>query len=367
MGASFGLGHAAAGDWKAAAKSCVEQLGGCGGNLGFVYVTDYFASALPQIHRYLADATAISHWTGTVGIGICATGTEYFDQPAMVVLTGDFPKDSFAVFGAGRETPDAAHLLCGGAPASIAVVHGDPQHSDIARQVRALAKCTESGFLVGGLASSRKGYAAIADEPASGALSGVAFSDAVVVATRLTQGCSLLRRPHEITGAQNNIVMELDGKPALEVLRDDVGLSADEEITRLGGQIFVGLSVPGSDTAEYLVRNLIGIDPGNRLIAIGDLARKGQRLQFCRRDGDTARADMKRMLDSIREGLYTPARGALYFSCLGRGGALLGGESAELRMIREALGDVPLAGFFGNGEISHNRLYGYTGVLTLFL
>ena len=116
-----------------------------------------------------------------------------------------------------------------------------------------------------------------------------------------------------------------------------------------------------------MVRNLIGIDPGNKLIAIGDLARKGQRLHFCRRDRDTARADMTRMLGNIREGLYAPPRGALYFSCLGRTGALFGGESAELQMIREALGEVPLAGFFGNGEISHNRLYGYTGVLTLFI
>jgi small ligand-binding sensory domain FIST len=103
------------------------------------------------------------------------------------------------------------------------------------------------------------------------------------------------------------------------------------------------------------------------LIAIGDLVSKAQRLQFFRRNRDTARADMVRMLDSIREGLYTPPRGALYYSCLGRGGALLGGDSEELRMIQAALGDVPLAGFFGNGEISHNRLYGYTGVLTLFL
>jgi small ligand-binding sensory domain FIST len=36
-------------------------------------------------------------------------------------------------------------------------------------------------------------------------------------------------------------------------------------------------------------------------------------------------------------------------------------------MIGEALGDVPIIGFFGNGEISNGRLYTYTGVLSLFL
>jgi small ligand-binding sensory domain FIST len=35
--------------------------------------------------------------------------------------------------------------------------------------------------------------------------------------------------------------------------------------------------------------------------------------------------------------------------------------------VREILGEVPLVGFFGNGEISRDRIYGYTGVLTLFV
>lgn len=363
----FRLGHAVDPDWRVAADACIAQLGSGAGNLGFIYVTDFFAGALHDIHRYVAEQTGVAHWTGTVGIGICATGTEYLDQPAMVLLTGEFAADSFRLFGSEPATPDAAALTCGGAPASIAVVHGDPLRGDIAKQIVGLATFTETGFLVGGLASSRHGLPFLADGPAEAALSGVAFSDAVVVATRLTQGCSPVRSAHEVTGAQNNIVLELDGRPALDVLRQDVGIEADEALSELGGQIFVGLAVAGSDTAEYVVRNLIGIDPGNRLIAVGDLVRKGQRLQFFRRDQESARADMARMLDSIREGLFTPPRGALYYSCLGRGGALLGGESEELRMIQSALGDVPLAGFFGNGEISHNRLYGYTGVLTLFL
>ena len=62
-----------------------------------------------------------------------------------------------------------------------------------------------------------------------------------------------------------------------------------------------------------------------------------------------------------------PPRGGVYYSCLGRGENLFGGDSRELRAIRNELGNFPLVGFFANGEISHNRLYGYTGVLTLFL
>jgi small ligand-binding sensory domain FIST len=54
-------------------------------------------------------------------------------------------------------------------------------------------------------------------------------------------------------------------------------------------------------------------------------------------------------------------------SCSGRGGPHFGQPSAELQILRKALGDVPLVGFFAGGEIAHHRLYGYTGVLTVFV
>ena len=90
-------------------------------------------------------------------------------------------------------------------------------------------------------------------------------------------------------------------------------------------------------------------------------------MMFCRRDRQAAEADLKRMLGQIKRRLNGPPRGGLYFSCIARGVNLFGPDSAELRLIREELGDLPLAGFYANGEISNNRLYGYTGVLALFL
>jgi len=113
-------------------------------------------------------------------------------------------------------------------------------------------------------------------------------------------------------------------------------------------------------------------------------------LAFCQRHVQAARADLMRICAEIREELEPqeqaletaaalssadaeaaphPARGiagAIYVSCAGRGGAHFGGPSAELQIIRRALGDVPLVGFFAGGEIARNHLYGYTGVLTVF-
>jgi small ligand-binding sensory domain FIST len=334
-----------------------------------LYATDRLADHLSDILALCRKATGIVHWVGTVGIGVCATGKEYFDEPAAAVMVGDFEADSFKVFSGVTSSDDVKRLelKCGGAQPAFALVHADPSTSNVAELIAKLAETVESGFLLGGLTSSRQQNLQIADRVLDGGLSGVAFSDSVTIATRLTQGCSPIGPKHAVTGAQRNILVTLDGRPALEVFLDDIGETLAQEIERIGGVVFAGLPIKGSDTGDYLVRNLVGIDPSNKLVAIGDILPPSSSVMFCRRDAETAQQDMTRMLDSIRQGLYSAPRGAVYYSCLGRGPSLFGPSSEELKMIRSALGDVPLVGFFCNGEISHNRLYGYTGVLTLFL
>ena len=128
------------------------------------------------------------------------------------------------------------------------------------------------------------------------------------------------------------------------------------------------LARPGQFGTDTRVRHLIGLDPARRAIAIGDVAPPGTQLAFCARHADAARRDLVRICTEIREELE-PARrvaGAVYVSCAGRGGPHFGAPSAELAIVRHALGDVPLAGFFANGEIARHHLYGYTGVLTVF-
>ena len=365
----FSLGHARGDDWQLAARACAAQLKGCEGTLGFVYVTDHVAEHLGDVLQILKQASGVSEWVGTVGIGVLATGQEYLDEPAVVALVGDFPDDSFRIFsGVDSLTAlKAADLTCAGGPAHFAVVHADPAHQDVESLVSILAERTESGFVVGGLTSSRTLSRQVAGRVVEGGLSGVVFSDEVTVATRLTQGCSAIGPRRKITQAERNIVVTIDDRPALEVFREDIGERLSRDMEKLGGTIFVGLPIKGSDTGDYLVRHLVGIDPSSKLIAIGDYVKTGMPLMFCRRDAEAAAQDLRRMLESIQQGLFSKPRGGIYYSCLGRGASLFGGNSEELRTIQEALGDVPIVGFFCNGEISHNRLYGYTGVLTLFL
>ena len=365
----FRYAHATAKEWREAANSCLTQLGQGPASLGFLYVTDVLADHVGDILAAFKSRTGVPHWVGTVGIGICATAQEYLDEPAIAVMVGDFEPDSFRVFAGVARSADVDNvaLKCGGATPNFAIVHADPHNRRVADLVNRLAGKVESGFLVGGLTSSRRQNLQIADGVMEGGLSGVSFSDGVTIATRLSQGCSPIGPKHVVTTCQQNVIISLDGRPALDVFKEDIGEVLARDLNRIGGYIFAGLPIPGSDTGDYLVRNLVGIDPANRLIAIGEMLQPGASVMFCRRDARTAHDDMARMLESIRQGLFSRARGGVYYSCLGRGASLFGSNSEELRMIREALGEFPLVGFFCNGEISHNRLYGYTGVLTLFV
>ena len=194
------------------------------------------------------------------------------------------------------------------------------------------------------------------------------LSSRIPVITGLTQGCTPLAARHTITRSEGNVLAEIDGRPALDVFKEDIGVALAEDLSRVAGYIFVGLPVPGSDTGDYLVRNLMGIDPNEKLLAIRDNLEDDAPIMFCRRDADTAREDMIRMLTDLRKRAKgRQIKGGVYYTCMGRGRHQFGEHSEELKLIQEQLGDFPLVGFFANGEISHNRLYGYTGVLTLFL
>jgi small ligand-binding sensory domain FIST len=340
----FRYAHAAAPTWRECVSACAERLGRPARGLGFVYFTDAFVDDAVKILHELRNRTGVEDWIGSVGVGVLATGAEYQQQPAVAAMVADI--DSFQVFS-GRSP------LRGG---SFAIVHADPAAPYVAGLVADMSAKVTSGFVVGGLSSSRLRTVQIANAVLSGGLSGAALESDVAVATRLTQGCVPYPGRFRVTECAHNVIGSLDGRPALDVLQDVIGAERS---------VLVGIPVPGSDTGDYTARNLVGIDPKNKLIAIGDLAEPGMEIIFCRRDTQAARQDLERITGEIKSQLDNP-RGALYFSCLARGEHMFGARGAELELIRRALGEVPLVGFFCNGEISRDRLYGYTGVLTVF-
>lgn len=352
---------------------CLRQIGDIPEetNLGFIYATDALADELEHILHLLQQATGIQHWTGTLGISICARDKELYDQPALAIMLCDFPEDSFKVIPS--EISDVTPYLTEHKHwiqqnlATFGIIHGDPTNPSTPELMENLSAGLGEGFFVGGLTSSQTLNLQVADEVVSGGISGILFASRNTVAAGHTQGCSPIGPIRVITEARGNVITEIDQQRALKVLKEDVGEILSRDLNRLGGYVFVGLPLKGSDTGDYMIRNLIGIDAGKEIIAIGDVVEPGDTLMFCHRDGNSARDDMMQMLEKLkRQCAGRQPKGAVYYSCMGRGRHQFGENSEELKMITEVIGEVPLVGFFANGEIFHNRLYGFTGVLNLF-
>ena len=347
--------------------------------LGVLYVSEPAGPALPQLVRELSEATGTVSWVGGVGLGVCTAGTEVHDRPAAALLLADLPPDGFRLFGATDDpAADLPRTHAGWietvAPA-LALVHGDPRCPDLLRAT-VDAAAASGAFLVGGLMSHNTPQPLLAGPVAAGrdnaaafgaaGLSGLLLAPEIAVATGLTQGCVPIGPVRRVDEARDNVVMTIDGRPALAVFQEDIGPELSRDPRRVGGVIFAGLPVSGSDTGDYLVRNLMALDPRQGWIALAAEVAPGDRILFCRRDPDSARADLGRMLRQLKSRLPGSPRAGIYVSCIARGAALFGDAGIETGLIRETLGDFPLIGFFANGEISRDRLYGHTGVLTVF-
>lgn len=347
--------------------------------LGVLYVSEPAGAALPQLVRALAEATGTTAWVGGVGLGVCSAGREVYDRPAAALLLADLPQDSFRLFGATDDpAADLPRLHAGWietvAP-TVALLHGDPRCPDLPRAIIDTAAAS-GAYLVGGLMSHSlpqpllAGHVGTARDSTAlfgaAGLSGVLLAPRLAIATGLTQGCMPIGPVRRIDEARDNVVMTIDGRPALACFQEDIGPDLARDPRRIGGLVFAGLPVPGSDTGDYLVRNLMAIDPRSGWIAIAEEVAPGDQILFCRRDPDSARADLGRMLRQLKSRLPGPPQAGIYVSCIARGGALFGEHGVETGLIRETLGEFPLVGFFANGEISRDHLYGHTGVLTVF-
>lgn len=361
---------------QAVINDCIHQCAAAPteANFGFIYATDAMSADFPELLRQCKAATNIKHWVGSIGLGIITSGQEVYDRPAASIMLANFDENEFTMVPAiGRQEDITSQIQW---PrkfiTNFGVIHGDPLNPQTQDLIETLQQQLENGFIVGGLTSSCGAHYQVADEVISGGISGVLFSENVSVVTNLSQGCSPVGEKHLITKAKENAALLLDNKPALQVLMQDMDISNYPQLEQEATEVFIGLCIPGSDKSDYTVRNLVGIDANHNIFAINDYLTEGNEILFCKRNEQTAIDDMRHMLDNIAGRLKQKPndniiKGGLYVSCLGRGREQFGHDSEEIKMIQKTLGNFPLTGFFANGEIHHDKLYGYTGVLTLFI
>jgi small ligand-binding sensory domain FIST len=259
------------------------------------------------------------------------------------------------------------------------IMLADPFSTPIARLLPTLANSGADGApvpVVGGLSSgaSQPGHNALAldDRVVSMGAIGVTVAGPIGLDIVVSQGCRAIGRPVVITKAQSNVIHELGGTPAVEVIRRMTSTLSEQERALMSSGLLVGTVIneykERFGRGDFLIRNILGVDQKHGAIAVGDVPRVGQTVQFHVRDAETAHEDLQLLLDAQQ--LQAPPLGGLLFSCNGRGSRLFNDAHHDIRTIRERLGEIPLAGFFAAGEFGpigdRSFLHGHTASLAVF-
>lgn len=372
-------------------------------DLGFVFISSAFASEYSRLLPLLRDklpGVSIVGCSGGGIVGMTARGKvrEVEEEPALSLVLAYLPGVKVAPFYvSASDLPDLDSApntwtdLIGVAPSdapNFVLLADLPRINDL---LQGLDFAYPGAAKVGGLASSGMlgggATGLFCDDRfyREGAV-GVALSGNIVLDTIVAQGCRPIGQPYWVIEGERNILLAMQeddgsGLPPdrcaklspLEQLQELVqGLNEDDRLLAQQNHIFIGVAQNGFkqtlEPGDFLIRNLLGVDPRVGAIAIGDLIRPGQRIQFHLRDAETSAEDLDLLLRRyVQASQANPsAIGALMFSCLGRGEGLYGEPNFDSQLVNEYLEDLPIAGFFCNGEIGpvggSTFLHGYTSV-----
>ena len=278
------------------------------------------------------------------------------------------------------DDPEALQTHLGIDDDSAAIIMlADPFSTPMTKLLPALSACGPEKLtvpIVGGMSSgaSQPGHnVLVLDQQVrtEGAI-GVTIIGPVKTDIIVSQGCRPIGHPVVITKAQGNVILELGGTRTIDAIQELTNNLDEQERDLLSGGLMVGTVINEYQDrfgrGDFLIRNIIGYDKNQGAIAVGDLPRVGQTVQFHVRDADTAHEDLQLLLEAQQ--LEAPPLGGLLFSCNGRGSRLFSEDNHDVQTIRDRLGEIPLAGFFAAGEIgpigNHSFLHGHTASLALF-
>lgn len=361
-------------------------------DLVIAFVSHHYARSFEKIPGYIKDKLNPKALIGCSAGGLIGGGEEVEHEKGIALAGAVMPGvklSGFHIFNEqlpdGDASPSEWEKIVG-VESSVEpsfILLPDPFSFRIDSMVQGLDYAFANSVKVGGLASG-------ANEPGRNALFlnddvytegmvGLAVSGNVVVDSVVAQGCRPIGKPLTVTACQGNIVLELDGEPAIQMLKsvlEDLS-PQDQELAR--NSLFLGVVMDEFKTdfkcGDFLIRNLVGLVPEAGAIVVGELLRQGRTVQFHLRDAATSSEDLRMMLKNYCDrtrltGSGAQAQGALLFSCLGRGKYLYGSKNHDSDNFREYVGDVPLTGFFCNGEIGPvggtTFLHGYTSSFGLF-
>jgi len=367
-------------------------------DLGFVFISSAFASEYSRLMPLLQERLSAPILLGCSGGGIIGTSDqdaaqEIEDSPALSLALAELPDvviTPFRITSTGLPDldgpPDRWIDLVGLSPQAKPsfVLLADPISGIMTDVLQGLDYAYPDATKVGGLASGgpavQQGSLFYNGAALQGGVVGVALSGNVALDAIVAQGCRPVGPIYQVVEGDRNIILQVqdttsdaDPRPPLEALQELANDLTPEERELAQQALFVGVAQSEFkqvlEPGDFLIRNLMGVDPKGGALAIGDRARPGMRIQFHLRDAKTSADDLETLLRQYQQNQERQTAspvGALMFACLGRGERLYQEANFDSKLFNQYLQDTPLSGFFCNGEIGPvgqtTFVHGYTSV-----
>ncbi|MFO0766645.1 MAG: FIST N-terminal domain-containing protein [Nitrospiraceae bacterium] len=361
------------------------QLGSARIDLAFLFLSAHHAGEAQTLSLAIRQALNPQTLVGCTGEGVIATTQEVEQGPAATLWAAHLPEvslhpvrlafssvhDQFSL----KEWPEEQF---GGGQSPVFLLFADPFSTPMQDVLSLTEERYPRALALGGLAGGGKDLGEnrllLNDEVYSDGLVGVALAGRVSIRTIISQGCRPIGDRFIVTKSDHNVIHELGGEPALSCLEKVFAELSSSERTLAQRALHIGIAMDEHRAefgrGDFLVRNLIGADQQTGAVVIGDVVQEGQTVQFQVRDADSADEDLRQLLAASPTSDRNAPVGALLFSCCGRGRGLFGHADHDAAAIREQLGQIPVSGFFAQGEVGpvggRNFLQGYTASIAIF-
>lgn len=369
-----------------AARACMAQLGEIRADVVFLFSSSHHCKEYSILHQVIRTVCGTDAIVGCSGAGVISAHEEMEDGPGVAVMAIVSNQVQLHPFLIESKTSDPAVLertiqpLLANAvgPKRLLVVFPDPTGVDTADFVRSVERFAPGVPIVGavpsGRPSFRSGFEWLGPKICQGGVSGFLMSGNFETHVGTSNGCQPIGEPFIVTKANRNIVYEIGRQPAASMLQQALETVPYEDLERERFPVFAGIAIDESKEdfgrGDFLVRNLVRLDPDSGSISVAGGVRQGQTIQFHLRDVQAAMDDMREKMAHLASGLdeELPLFG-LYFNCFNRGYGLYERRNFDTSVMREFLGNFPLIGLNGCAEIApagaRNLVHHYAGVLVL--
>jgi small ligand-binding sensory domain FIST len=356
-------------------------------DLGFLFFSRQHSEGIEAAVSRIREATGVTTLLGCTGESIIGGGREVERSASVSLWLGSLPGVKITSFDIDCErtpdgfsfplTPETAFRDAG--ENACVLLLGEPLSMPVDVYLRRLNEDHPGLPVVGGMASGATGpdenLLLHNDRLRTCGAVGVVLSGDVKVRTVVSQGCRPVGKPLVVTACDRNSMQKLGGRPALACIQELFTSLTPEDRLLFQRAPHIGVVMNESQHAfgpgDFLIRNVIGVDPDKGTIFVGDYLRRGQTVQFHVRDGEAASLDLKTLLEKTAgNGLAGTAQAALMFCCNGRGTRLFDTPNHDIDTVLDQLGEIPVSGFFAQGELGpvgdRNHLHGFTTCVVIF-